>query len=337
MHSDILERVNGLAVASAAVVLLLTVTTSGQVSTGQTKTSPTPSSPAASNWKAPRTPDGHPDLQGVWSYASGVPLERFDPSAPKRTTQDEDEADAVVGNYSAKVWMEIGQNNGGRTSLIIDPPNGRIPPLTAEAEKRWQAMVEARRGLAREEPMRGGWIESLGPTQLKVRCILGFNSGPPMTPGGYNQNVQIYQVPGYVVLAPEMIHDARIVPMDGRPHGKIRQWLGDSRGRWDGDTLVVDTVNFRSAPIAAGGALNEDWHLIERFTRTSEDTVLYEFTVSDPATWTKPWTAQIPLTFTKDHMYEYACHEGNYGLPDILAGARAKEKAEEDAGRKSAK
>lgn len=327
MHRNMFGRVKSLAAATAAVLLSLTMTTSGQVSADRSK---------AGTWTAPRTPDGHPDLQGVWSYATDTPLERPDPSAPSWVTDAEAEADDVVGNYNHTVWFETGAK-GARTSLIIDPPDGRIPPLTPEAEKRRRALIEERRGLAREEPTRGGWIESTGPTQLKLRCILGFNSGPPMTPGGYNQHVQIFQVPGYVVLAPEMIHDARIVPMDGRPHGTLRQWLGDSRGRWEGDTLVIDTVNFSSPPLIAGEQPSADRHLVERFTRIGKDSMLYEFTVADPAIWTKPFTAQNSLTRTENVMYEYACHEGNYGLPNILRGARAKEKAEEEAARKSAK
>ena len=331
MHHDLRARAAGVAGAAALVLSSLTMATSGQVATGQDQARPArPSGAAPANaWKVPRTPDGRPDLQGVWSYATGIPLERPDPSAPKRATEVEAEADRVVGNYDAKAWFELGDaGNGSRTSLIVDPPAGRIPPLTAEAAKRQEAMREERRGLAREEPTRGGWVESLGPTGLKVRCILGFNSGPPMTPGGYNQLVQILQVPGYVVLAPEMIHDARFVPMDSRPHGKLRQWLGDSRGRWDGDTLVVDTINFRAGPLVSGAELSADLHLVERFTRVGEGAMLYEFTIDDPAMYTRSWTVQIPMTRTDDRMYEYACHEGNYGLTNILAGARAKEKAE---------
>jgi hypothetical protein len=187
-------------------------------------------------------------------------------------------------------------------------------------------MMDARRGLDREEPTPGGFVEDLGPTQLKVRCILGFNSGPPMTPGGYNQNAQLLVVPGYFLILNEIVHNARIVPMDGSPHSEIRQWAGDSRGHWDGDTLVVDTINFlREIPSLQGGISTANMHLVEKFTRMDADTLLYEFVVDDPATWVRPWTAQITMAKTQLPMYEYACHEGNYALPHILSAARAKE------------
>jgi hypothetical protein len=150
-----------------------------------------------------------------------------------------------------------------------------------------------------------------------------------MTPSAYNNNVQIFQTPEYVVILNEMIHDARIVPLDGRPHGKLRQWAGDSRGRWEGDTLVVDTINFHAAPLMTTSELSATMHLVEKFRRVDANTLMYEFTVEDSATWTKPWTAQVPMRLSEDSMYEYACHEGNYGVYNILAGARAKEAAEE--------
>ena len=156
-----------------------------------------------------------------------------------------------------------------------------------------------------------------------------------MTPGAYNNNVQLFQNAGYVVILNEMVHDARLVPLDGRAHGNIRQWLGDSRGHWEGDTLVVDTTNFYRGTSLAGSSAN--MHLVERFTRVDADTLLYEFTVDDPSTWTKPWTAQVPMKKSQDQMYEYACHEGNYALPNMLTGARAQEKAAEEAGKKGSK
>jgi hypothetical protein len=173
----------------------------------------------------------------------------------------------------------------------------------------------------------GGWVEDFGPDGLQVRCMLGFNSGPPMTPGGYNQNVQLFQTRDYVVILNEMIHNARIVPLDGRPHGNIRQWVGDSRGRWEGDTLVVDTRNFRRETSFQRGRTTANLHLVERFTRVDNDTLMYEFTVNDPTVWTKPWTAQIAMARNSEPMYEYACHEGNYGMYNMLAGARAAEQA----------
>jgi hypothetical protein len=150
-----------------------------------------------------------------------------------------------------------------------------------------------------------------------------------MTPGAYNNNVQLFQSAGYVVILNEMVHDARIVPLDGRPHGNVRQWLGDSRGRWEGDTLVVDTTNFLRGTSLAGSTAN--MHLVERFTRVEADTLLYEYTVDDPSTWTKPWTAQLSMKKSQEQIFEYACHEGNYGMENMLAGARVQEKAAEEA------
>jgi hypothetical protein len=158
-----------------------------------------------------------------------------------------------------------------------------------------------------------------------------------MTPSAYNNNVQVFQTPGHVVLLNEMIHDARIVPLDGRPHGSLRQWAGDSRGRWEGDTLVVETINFRAPTLMTTGEFSANMHLVERFTRVDEDTLLYEFTIEDPTMWTRPWTAQIPMRKSEEPLYEYACHEGNYGLYNILAGARAHEQAAEEAARKGSK
>ena len=161
---------------------------------------------------------------------------------------------------------------------------------------------------------------------------MGFNSGPPMAPSGYNNNVQILQIPGYVVIFNEMVHNARIVPMDGRPHGSIPQWVGDSRGRWEGDTLVVDTTNFYAQTSLQGSTAK--LHLVERFKRVDADTLVYEFTVDDPTTWTKSWTAEIPMTKLNDNLYEYACHEGNYGMYGLLSAARAVDKAAADSAKK---
>ena len=156
-----------------------------------------------------------------------------------------------------------------------------------------------------------------------------------MTPGAYNNNFQLVQTPGYVVILNEMVHSARIVPLDGRPHGSIRQWKGDSRGHWEGDTLVVDTTNFKRETNLAGSSANT--HLIERFTRTGANTLLYQFTVDDPTMWTRSWTAMVPMSKSEDPIYEYACHEGNYAMTGILAGARAADKAAEEAAKKGSK
>jgi len=219
--------------------------------------------------------------------------------------------DADTGNYNA-FWL-VDRDFDKRTSLIVDPPDGRLPPLTEEAQKR-----RAGYGLLGRNRIPVG-PEDRG---LSERCL---TFGVPDLLAGYNSYYQILQTPGYVVIAMERIHDARIIPLDGRPHvpQAIRQWHGDSRGRWDGNTLVVETTNFSPKTSFRGSA--ENLHLVERFTRVAPDTLLYEFTVNDPTTWTGPWTAMIPLKTTADKIYEYACHEGNTGMVGILAGARAQE------------
>ena len=207
----------------------------------------------------------------------------------------------------------------GRTSLIVDPPDGRIPPLTRAAQMR----AEARRARRREHP-----ADSWEDRNLFERCL---TRGVPRLPGAYNNNYLILQTPGYVVILNEMIHETRIVPMDGRPHLRpsVRQWLGDSRGRWEGETLVVETTNFSGqAPFQGSGA---NLHLIERFTRVDADTITYGFAIDDPTTFTGPWAVELPLTKTEGPMYEYACHEGNYDLANILRTQRAEEQATTDA------
>jgi hypothetical protein len=204
-----------------------------------------------------------------------------------------------------------------RTSIIVDPPDGRIPPLTAEAEKR----AEETRTWMQEHSTDGPEGRSLA-----ERCLSWTTAGPPMLPGPYNNDFQIFQAPGYVVILNEMIHDARTIPLDGRPHVSqdIREWLGDSRGHWEGNTLVVDTANFTGEYSFRGS--DAHLHVIERFTRVSPDVIQYEFTVDDPTAFTRSWTARIPFNKTSERVYEYACHEGNYAMTDILAGARAAEK-----------
>jgi hypothetical protein len=295
-------------------------------------------------WTLPRTPDGHPDLQGIWDYRSATPLER-----PARFAGREFMTPAEVVEYERRAaeredgrppddarteqsvhpawWLDYGKTvvKTARTSLIVDPPDGKIPPLTAEGQRR----IVARRALARTR----GPADSYETRGLFERCITrGVPEG--MLPGPYNNNLQVLQTPGYVVLLTEMIHDARIVSMDGRPHTSptIRQWLGDSRGHWEGDTLVVDTINFTDKTSFRGSGAN--LHLVERFTRLDADTLEYSFTVDDPSTWTRPWTVTYPMVKTEGPIYEYACHEGNYGLPNILSGARWEEKAAEEAARK---
>ena len=284
----------------------------------------------------PRTVDGRPDLQGMWDFRTLTPFERPADLAKQQVLTDEEAArfekqaiEAAVdrppragdtGTYN-EFWFERARTvvESKRTSLIFDPSNGRLPPLTPEGQKRAVALAAAERAAA-------------GPEARPVyeRCILGFNSGPPMIPGGYNNNVQLLQTRDYVVILNEMIHNARIVPLSARPHlpATIRQWAGDSRGRWEGDTLVVETTNFNdngTGTLRVRPATDANLILVERFTREDQDTLLYEFTVNDPTIWTQPWSAALPMARTDDQMYEYACHEGNYGLVGMLSGARAEE------------
>ncbi|MQA31795.1 MAG: hypothetical protein GEU82_18495 [Luteitalea sp.] len=311
---------------------------------------------ATQTYTPPLTPDGQPDLQGVWGYATITPLERPPELAEKpvltaqeaadlerRTAeiQDRDRRDHASTSERGsdgrtdldraynQFWWDFGTKTVGtrQTSLVVDPPNGRIPPLTPEGQKR----VRANRGLttnsAREEGGAGRSFDSIADRPLGERCLQWRTAGPPMVPGPYNNNVQLLQSRDYVVILNEMIHEHRMVPLDGRPHldPEVRQWMGDSRGHWEGSTLVVDTTNF-SAKTAFQGA-SEKLHLIERFTRVAPDVLMYEFTVDDPTTFTQTWKAAIPMTLSQEPIYEYACHEGNYSMATILAGARAQEKA----------
>ena len=289
-------------------------------------------------WAPARTPDGQPDLEGVWTNSTLTPLERPADLAGKAVLTEQEAADYVkrqlqqvnsdrrdggpqsdVSRSYNEFWRDRGNNlvADRRTSLIIDPPDGRIPALTPEAQKR----VNETREWMREHATDGPEGRSLA-----ERCIAWTTAGPPMLPGPYNNDTQIVQGPGYIVILTEMIHDARVIPLDGRPHAspQIREWMGDSRGHWDGNTLVVDTTNFSSEYSFRGSDVN--LHLTERFTRVSPHVIQYEFTVDDPTAFTKSWTARIPLNKTTERVYEYACHEGNYALADILAGARAEEK-----------
>ena len=197
--------------------------------------------------------------------------------------------------------------------------------MTPEAVERRNALEQARSGVSNHEPTPGGFVEDLGPGGLQVRCILGFNSGPPMAPSAYNNNLQLLQTADTVVLFAEMNHNARIVPLNGRAHldQSVRQWTGDSRGRWDGDTLVVETRNFLRETNFMQGATSQHLTLIERFTRIDADTLQYDVTLDDPTVWTRPWTYSVPMQRNTVPVYEYACHEGNYGLFNILAGAVA--------------
>ena len=276
-----------------------------------------------------RTAWGDPDVRGIWDYATMTPLER-----PQELGGKEAFTEQEAAAYERQVLerQKTGLNTGGpdwwdqvhlanrRTSLIVNPPNGRIPPLTPEARKRAAALAQARSGRGPADS-----IEDLG---LGVRCLQWATAGPPMVPGLFNNNVQFFQTRQYVTIYNEMSHHARIVPMDGRPHGNIRQWMGDSRGHWEGNTLVVDTVNFSDKTSFRGS--DENLHLVERFTRIDRDTIEYEFKVEDPTVWTQPWGAVIPMHATAGPIFEFACHEGNgRSVEGILRSARAEEKKSE--------
>jgi hypothetical protein len=311
---------------------------------------PIAQAPAPGSSSVPRTPWGHPDLQGIWDFRTITPLERPEHLADRAFLTEEEaakleqdviernielderpaETPPVGGNVDRRpdgtpgfynnFWLDQGTKPVGtlRTSLIVDPPNGRLPALTAAAQQR---RAERQRYL-KEHPA-DSWLDR----SSSDRCLVGFNAGPPLTPGGYNQNMQVFQTPDYVALHTEMVHTARIIPIDGRPplRSEVRQWSGDSRGRWEGDTLVVETSNFREDRGWRGSS--GGMRLIERFTRVDAGVLEYTYTVIDPETWTSPWTATIPLRRGDQPLHEYACHEGNYSLPNILSGHRAEEQA----------
>jgi hypothetical protein len=271
--------------------------------------------------KLPRTPDGHPDFQGLWDYRTVTPLERPRDFADKEFFTDAEalafekrnaeRLDNVVAVHPPG-WLDYGNKTltDRRTSLIVDPANGRVPPLTAAAKAKSAANRPDEK--AADDP------EQRTPQE---RCLV-FGAGPPLLPGPYNNNVQIVQTSSAVVIMNEMIHDARVVPTDGRPHlpSSIRRWLGDSRGRWEGDTLVVETTNFTDRTSFRGS--DQNLRVVERITRPDADTLLYEFTIDDPSAFSAPWTARFPMVRSTEQMYEYACHEGNFGLLDTLKGAR---------------
>ena len=297
-----------------------------------------PAAAQSRGWQPPRTPDGKPDLQGTYTFRTITPLQRpaaltgkdkltpeeaaaFEASENIRLNRDlyDPEKGQPSAGYPPRsqggvlsyndFWYERGNQltEDKRTSLIVDPPDGRIP-------------LAPRTGGGRG----GGRYDDPESLSLADRCLLGFNSGPPMTSSTYNNNVLIVQTRDYVMLQTEMIHEARIVPLNGRPHGTLPRWIGDSRGRWEGDTLVVETTNFKRETSLPGSSAQT--RLVERFKRVGPDTITYEYTVTDPTTLTRPWTAMLPLTKIDELIYQYACHEGNYGMQGILSGARFLEK-----------
>jgi hypothetical protein len=340
-----------------AVLLIAQAPAAGQAQSPATKAMPAKATPAGGkSWTPPRTPDGKPDLQGVWTNNTVTPLERPKELAGKefyteaelqalaeheheRLGQIEDEgqpaanhsgvegapADDVHYDFSQfgldRAQAKLAWNR--RTSIIVGP-QGTVPPLTPDARKRLAEIRAKAKGHEFDGP------ENLS---LGARCLARPNVGPPLLPAAYNSNLQIVQGPGYVAIETEMIHDVRIIPTDGRPHipERIHQWYGDSVGHWQDNTLVIDTTNFTELSPFKGA---QNLHVIERLTRADEDTILYQFTVEDPGMWTKPWSGELPITKIDGQLYEYACHEANYGLANTLRGARV---AEEQAAKKSAK
>ena len=298
----------------------------------------------------PRTAAGVPDINGVWDFRTITPLERPAGLEGKAVLTAEEAASleeqtlrervdkapppGQTGTYN-RFWVDYGTDvvDSRRTSLIVDPPGGRIPALTGAAARKRAAERAQRSGVDMHAPTPGGWVEDLGSDGLQLRCILGLNAGPPMLPGPYNNFVQLFQTDDHVALFNEMNHNVRVIPLDGRGHVEdgIRQWTGDSRGHWDGDTLVVETRNFLRETSFRGGLTDPNLRLVERFTLTAPDTLSYEVTVNDPTVWTRPWTYEIPMSRGDLPVFEYACHEGNYAMPNILAGARAEEQAAEAA------
>ena len=326
-----------LAFSAASVAFALLVSTAATAQSGGGST-------------APRTSDGHPDLNGVWDFRTVTPVERPTEFADKEFLSEEEVAAYAAERVRANnadldreakklITTDRGQVNGTsetrdlalayndfwwdrgtavietrRTSLVVDPPNGRIPPLTDAGTKRADERLQIN-----QRPTEGPEDRPLG-----ERCITGFNSGPPMLPSAYNMNVQIFQTADHVVLLNEMVHNARIIPLDGSDHGSVPLWTGVSRGHWEGDTLVVETKNFLRETSFRNSSKN--LHLTERLQRLSEDSLLYTFTVTDPTTWTQPWTVELPMRQSDLPIFEYACHEGNYGMDGTLHGARAIER-----------
>jgi hypothetical protein len=298
---------------------------------------------AAQKLPAPkRTPDGQPDIQGVWSFATITPLERpaelagktfftekeaadYENAFLQRNNRDRRDgpAEADVSRAYNDFWWDSGTKvvPTRRTALIIDPPDGKIPALTPAAQKRAAERAETRRLHPADGPEN---------RPLAERCLVWATAGPPILPSAYNNNIRIVQGAGYVAILNEMIHDVRIIPLDNRPHlpQNVRLWMGDSRGRWEGNTLVIDTTNFTDKTNFRGA--DENLHLIERFTRTGDNLLLYQFTVDNETAFTRSWTAEVPMTKSESPMFEYACHEGNYSLLNVLAGARAEEKGAAD-------
>ena len=356
-------RISAGVLTIAAAMMWLTTNTAGQqagsVSTAKpaattakpaAATPATAAKPGARSYKAPRTPDGQPDLGGFWSNATYTPLERpnnvtkefytpeeFSKLRRERQAADEEQTTPGTTNDVHYDFTQFGLDKSQhtivqnlRTSQIIDPPDGKVPPITAEAQQRAQARAAEQKGRGQT------WqYERVQNMPTGSRCIMMGGAGPPLRDAGYNSTYHIVQGQGNVMVLTEMIHDARIIPLDNRPAppAGLQQWVGMSRGHWEGETLVVETTNFNGRnPVNPGGrgagaaASSEHVKITERFTRVSDEQIEYKYTVDDPHTWTKPWTALNYLQKTNGPIFEFACHETNYGVANILAGAREDEK-----------
>jgi len=340
------------------VAALAVIATVGLVFPAAGQTPSASGNTAAKTWSVPRTPDGQPDLQGVWTNATVTPLERpaelagkafftekevaeYERVMRERNNMDNRNVDrnTDVARAYNDAWWDRGTKaiKTRRTSLIVDPPDGKIPALTPQAQQKAAERAE----IARQKCLRsacaagnnGQPVPAEGPEDrgLTERCIVWPTAGPPMLPSAYNNNYQIVQTAGYVAIVVEMIHDVRMIPLGGSSHlpSTVRPWLGDSRGHFEGDTLVVETTNF--SPKTNFRNSTGTMRLVERFTRVDPDTLMYRFTVDDPETFTKPWTVEVPMTASEGPLFEYACHEGNYGMEGLLAGARAKARSESGA------
>ena len=345
----------------ALVVVVAATVTAGLVAPAAAAGQAAAGQAATADWTPPRTPWGDPDLQGAYTNKTITPIERPAELAGQEFLTAEEAAtlerevvernrellnrpaqrteatasvdvgvDGAPGFYNT-FWLDRGTASTGRTSIIVDPPDGRVPPLTPEAQSREDARAAAR-------GMRGP-ADTWTDMDLNDRCML-WSVGPPMFPTGYNNNYLFLQTPAHVVIHVEMIHDTRIIPLDGRPRlgPQVPQWLGEMRGRWEGDTLVVETTNlattdegsaFGNDPVrirAATGGAGGGLRIVERFTRVADDTIQYRFTVEDPSRWTRPWSGELPMRTADGPLFEYACHEGNYSIANVLSGERARER-----------
>jgi hypothetical protein len=336
----------GVLSVATAVLAVATHTVAGQ----SPAPAPVKPAPSAKKYTVPRTPDGQPDLQGYWTNSTYVPLER--PDKVTKEFYSEQEFAKIVKDAAAR---EVEQTEPGtvadvhydftqfgldrsqsafvksdlRTSMIVDPASGKMPPLTAEGQKRAADRAAERRRM-------GPTTDAVQNMPVGTRCLIMAGSGPPMMNAGYNSNYQIVQGQGYVMILVEMIHDARIVPIDGGRQAALpdnmRQWMGDSRAHWDGDTLVIETTHFNGKNPFRGSS--DRMKVTERLWRVDADTLGYRFTIDDPATWAAPWTAEAPMTKSVGPIFEHACHEGNYGVRNTLAGARREEKEAAEAATK---